>query len=105
MRDKLLQALGQWRWVDGVWRQPQQEAQRELGGRQQKREWKGEQSPATTDDVAVNKKKVTAYGRLMKTRNSWTSATLCTHIRVCICGCVPQAQDRSKGSSTVQLKP
>lgn len=31
------------------------------------------------------KKRNTTRNRLMKTENSWTSGTLCTFVRVCVC--------------------
>lgn len=31
------------------------------------------------------KRKETTRNRLMKTENSWTSGTLCTFVRVCVC--------------------
>lgn len=35
--------------------------------------------------ILRKKRKETTGNRLMKTENSWTSGTLCTFVRVCVC--------------------
>lgn len=37
--------------------------------------------------ILRKKRKETTRNRLMKTENSWTSGTLCTFVRVCVCVC------------------